>query len=173
MFSLLIEGLGLILIAGFVYLDGPAIVKNSAVVKYKKFRKINRLVATNYKGFFTIIRISLYMVGQALWISLIQYLNSSIVPLKNGKFLVTYVIKGKTYKMIVKPVRGPRKVIIVTDNNEEDVSHLIFPYLGPEEDFHGKIYTPTFFDKEELIFELSNGSEEIFRNDEEINLRTN
>lgn len=173
MFSLLIQAFGITLIFGFIFLDGPKIVKNTTVAKYKKFRKINNLVSTNYKGFFTIIWISLYMVTQALWISLIQYLNSSIVCLKNGQYLVTYVIKGKTYKMVVKPVRGPRKVIIVSDNNDEDVSYLIFPFLGPEENFHGKVYTPEFFDKEELIFELSNGSEKIFKADEEIKLSTN
>ena len=173
MFSFLMDAVGLTLLIGFIFLDGPKIVKNTTVAKYKKFRKINNLVSTNYKGFFTIIWISMYMIAQALWISLIQYLNSSIVHLKNGQYLVTYVIKGKTYKMVVKPVRGPRKVIIVSDNNDEDVSPLVFPFLGPEENFHGKIYTPEFFDKEELIFELSNGSEKIFKANEEIILTSN
>lgn len=168
MFSLM-YGLGTTLIFVFIYLDGYTIIKNTSVIKWRKFRKINKLVSTNYKGFFTIIWISLCMVAQALWVSLIQYLNSTIIPIKNGQYLVTYVIKGNTYKMVVKPVRGPRKVLIVSDNKEEDVSHLIFPFLGPEEDFHGKAYTPKFFDKEELVFELSDGSEKIFRIDEEIN----
>jgi len=110
------------------------------------------------------------MVAQALWINIIQYLNSTILPIKGGRYKVTYVIKGKTYKMIVKPKRGPRKVLIVSDENQEDVSYLIFPYLGPEENFHGEIYTPKFFEKSELIFELSNGTEKIFRANDEIML---
>jgi hypothetical protein len=167
------QAFGITLIVGFIFLDGPKIVKNTTVAKYKKFRIINNLVSTNYKGFFNIIWISFCMVLQALWISLIQYLNSSIVSLKNGKYLVTYVIKGKIYKMVVKPVRGPSTVIIISDSNDEDVSYLIFPFLGPEENFHGKIYTPKFFEKEELVFELSNGSEKIFKANEEIILHTN
>ena len=130
--------------------------------------KINKLVATNYKGFFTIIRISLWMVVQALWISIIQYINSTIIPVKGGKYKVTYVIKGKTYTMIVKPTRGPQKILLVLDENQEDVSHLIFPYLGPEDNFHNKIYTPKFFEREELVFEFSDGSEKVFRVDDDI-----
>ena len=160
-------GIG-VLVGLFCYFDGYLIVKDSVGVKWKKFRKINKLVATNYKGIFTIIWISLYMVLQALWINIIQYLNNSIIPMKNGKYKVTYVIKGKTYRMIVKPKKGPRKVLIVYNENQEDVSYLVFPYLGPDENFHGDMYTPNFFDCDELVFELSNGSDKIFKRNDKI-----
>ena len=168
MFNLLTYGGIGVSIAAFFYFDGYSIVKHTVSVKWKKFRKINKLVATNYKGVFTILWISLYMVSQALWINIIQYLNSTIIPIKNRKYKVTYVIKGKTYKMIVKPKRGPRKVILVYDEKQEDVSYLVFPYLGPEENFHGEIYTPTFFEREELVFELSDGSEKSFNGEDKI-----
>lgn len=168
MISLFVYGLlGTTLITGFFYLDGHNIVKSNVIVKWKKFRKINKLVATNYKGFFNIVWISLCMVAQALWISFIQYMNSS-VQMKDGKYIVNYVIKGKTYKMVVKPVRGPRKVILVYNGNQEDVSDLIFQYLGPEENFHGKKYTPGFFEMDELVFELSDGTEKVFNKDDDI-----
>ena len=48
------------------------------------------------------------------------------------------------------------------------VSSVVFPYLGPEEDFHGKIYSPKFFKKDELIFELSDGTEKIFLMNDDI-----
>lgn len=159
------------LIGAFFYLDGPHIVSNTVSIKWKNFRKINNLVASNYKGIFTIIWISLYMVIQALWISLIQYMNSSVVFIGKGKYRVTYVIKGKTYKMIVIPVRGPRKVLLVSNENQFDVSHEIFPYLGPEENFHNNNnnnYTPEFFGYHELIFEMTNGEEKIFKGDDNI-----
>jgi len=168
MFNLLLYGLGTTIMAVFFYFDGHLIVKNTSVVKLKKFRELNKLVATNYKGCFTIIRISLCMVAQALWINIIQYVNNTIIPVNNGKYMVTYVIKGKTYKMIVKPTRGPRKVLLVSDDKHEDVSFLLFPYLGPEENFHNKIYTPRFFEKDELVFELSDGTEKIFQIDDNI-----
>jgi hypothetical protein len=159
MFNLII---GTALLSVFVYLDGPCIVKKASVLGWSKFIKINKLVSTNYKGCFNILWISLYMVSQALWISMIQYLNSTIIQIDRNTYRVTYVIKGKTYMMIVRPNRGPSKVLLVSDENQIDVSHIVFPYIGPNENFNGEIYTPKFFNKKELIFELSNGQEKCY-----------
>ena len=154
----------------FIYLDGHNIVKHTATIKWKKFRKINSLVATNYSGFFKILWISICMISKAIWISIIQYMNSTIIQINGNKYLVTYVIKGKTYKMIVKPTRGPRKVLMMSDENQDEISHIVGPYLGPEENFHGEIYTPSFFGIKEIVFELSNGTEKIFSEHEDIKI---
>lgn len=144
------------------------ICKDSSIYKYKKFRKINKLVATNYKGIFTIFWISLCMIFKVLWLYIIQYFNSTVIYIQDNKYIITYVIKGKIYKMIIKPNRGPSKVLIVSDENHEDVSHLVFPYIGPEENFHSSLFTPNFFNKKELVFELSNGCEKIFNENQNI-----
>ena len=168
MISFITYGVGTTLIALFFHLDYHNIVKDNVIIKWKKFRKINRLVSSTYKGSFRILWISFYMVIQSLWINIIQYFNNTIVQLDVNKYLVTYIIKGNTYKIIVKNKRGPRNVLLVSDETETDISDLIFPYLGPEENFHGQVYTPNFFGKKELIFELSNGCEKIFRTNENI-----
>ena len=155
-------------IGAFVYLDGHHIVKNNTIVQWNNFKRINTLVSTNYKGFFLVTWISVCMILQAMWISIFQYMNTTITPLEGGKYQVTYIIKGKTYKMVVKPIKGPKKVLLVSDNNQEDVSYKIIPYMGPEDNFHGKLYTPNFFNHTELIFEMSNGDEKIFKNDDDI-----
>jgi hypothetical protein len=164
MISFITYGVGTTLIALFFHLD----YHNNVIIKWKKFRKINRLVSSTYKGSFRILWISFYMVIQSLWISIIQYFNNTIVQLDANKYLVTYIIKGNTYKIIVKNKRGPRNVLLVSDETETDISDLIFPYLGPEENFHCQVYTPNFFGKKELIFELSNGCEKIFKTNENI-----
>ena len=168
MFSLFTYGLISVLSGLFMCMDGHHTVKNIIQIKYHKFRRLNKFVSSNYKGCVNILCISLCMIIQALWITLWQHLNNSVVKLKNNKYEVSYVIKGIKYKMIVQPKRGPRKILMVVDNEQSDVSDIIFPYLGPEEDFHGKLYTPKVFNKEELIFELSNGDEKIFGKDEVI-----
>ena len=168
MISFITYGIGTVLISLFFHLDGHNIVKNNAIIGWRKFRKINRLVSTNYNGFLKILWISLYMIFQALWISIIQYLNNTIKHLEGNKFVITYVIKGKTYKIIITLKRGPRDVLLVSDDTETDVSDLIFPYLGPDENFHNQLYTPNLFGRNELIFELSNGTEKIFKGDENI-----
>ena len=155
-------------VALFYHLDGHRIVKNRSVIALQKFRKINRLVSTNNKGCLKILWISFYMIFQALYMSLSQYLNNTIKPLGENRYLVSYIIKGNTYKMIVKLKKGPRSILLVSDEKQNDVSDLILPYLGPDDNFHGYHYTPGFFGKDELVFELSNGTEKIFRSDEHI-----
>jgi len=168
MCSLILHGIGALIFYSFVYLDGVNIVKNVTQTSIIRWKKVNRLVSTNYKGFFTVLWVSVCMILKAIWISIIQYLNSTIIKLDGNKYLVTYIIKGQTYKMVITPLRGPKKVLMVSDENSEDVSNMIIPYLGPEENFHGEIYTPKFFEKQELIFEMSNGTEKIFQCDEKI-----
>ena len=171
MFSLVTYGLSTIIIGAFLYLDGHNIVKNVVTVKYHNFKRINRLVGTTSKGVFTILWVSLCLIVKALWINIIQYMNSTITQIGKNKYLVTYIINGKTYKMLVIPKRGPRSVLMISDENQEDVSHMIVPYLGPEENFHGEVYNPEFFNKKELIFNMSNGDELIFSSNDKIKLK--
>ena len=143
-------------------------ISNTVSIRYRKFRKINKLVSTTYKGFFTIFWISLCMIMKVLWLYIIQYFNSTVTLTGDNKYIISYVIKGKLYKMIIKPNRGPSKVLLVSDENHEDISNLVFPYLGPEENFHNSKFTPRFFSRKELVFELSNGLEKTFNDDQNI-----
>ena len=168
MFSLFTSCVCTSLVGAFLYLDLHRTVKNNIVEKCRKFKKINRLVATNKKGDFNIMWVSLSLVIKAVWINILQYINTTVFQLDKNKYEITYIIKGKKYKMIVKPIRGPAKVLLVYDENQEDVSHLIVPYIGPEEDWHGRVYTPKFFTKSELTFELSSGDQKVFLQDDNI-----
>lgn len=168
LFSFITYGVGIVCAALFFNLDGHYIVKNNVVIAWNNIRRINNLVSTKHKSYCKILWISLYMVCQALWMNLNQHLNNTIEPLEGNKYLVSYIIKGNVYKIIVKQKRGPRAILLVYDETHTDVSDVIFQYLGPEENFHGYHYTPRFFGKEELVFELSNGTEKIFRADQQI-----
>ena len=154
----------------FLYLDGHNIVKNVFFIKYNKFKQINQLVTTNHVGTFNILWISICLVLKALWINIIQNLNNTVIYLGENNYLITYSIKGVVYKMIVKPSRGPKKIVSIYDENKIDVSDTLFPYLGPENNFHGKLYTPKFFQKEQLIFVTCNGDEKSFNQFENIKL---
>lgn len=166
MASLFTCGIASVLLGLFICFDGHTIVKDKVMVKYRNFRKVNKLVARNYSGAFTILWVSTCMVAKALWLSVWQYFNNSVIKMSGGKYEVTYIINGKIYKMIVKPKRGPRRVLMVFDENHFDISDIVFPYLGPGEDFHGRSFTPKFFDKKEIIFALSDGEEIVFTNEE-------
>ena len=66
----------------------------------------------------------------------------------------------------LKLSRGPRKVLLITNDKCEDISNDIFPYLGTDECLHGIEYTPNFFNQDEMIFQMSNGDEKIFKNND-------
>jgi len=152
----------------FFHFDGPDIVKNNCQLKLEKWRQLNRLVATEYNGYFTILWISICMITKGIWINILQYCNNSITKINKKTYELTYILNGKLYKIIIENKPGPRKVLLVSDETQTDISHLVTPYLGPKEDFHGNTITPKFFNKKELIFDLSNGKELIFKENDKI-----
>lgn len=168
MSSILCYGIAGVFISTFVYFDVYNITKYTVVPKWNRFKKLNRMVSTNYKGFFKILFISLCIIIKAVWVNIIQYMNNTLIKIDKNTYIVTYVINGNIYKMKVKPKRGPSRVLMVTDENNDDISDSIMPYIGPEQDFHNKIYNSVFFNKKEIVFQMSNGDEKIFKDGQDI-----
>ena len=152
----------------FLYLDGLRVVKNSLI----KFNKLNRLVAMEHTGVINIFFISMFVVFNVLFKrdrnTTLQRCECVTETLECGNYLVTYYIEQTVYKMFVKKKKGPKKVLLIHDEEQTDVSDMIFPYLGPCDNFHSIKYTPNFFNKKELVFEFSNGDERVFKHMDEI-----
>lgn len=148
--------------------DGHIIVKNKVVDKWKKFRQVNKLVEMKYKTIGMIVWVSIQLIVKMYWMNFLQWANNSIHQKDKRTIEVSYVIKGKLYTMVIKPKRGPSSVLLVTDQTDSDVSDLVVPYLGPQEDWHNRIFTPGFWNKESLTFEMSMGEAKTFRRDEQI-----
>ena len=110
------------------------------------------------------------MIFQALYLSLIQYLNNSVKKLDKNTFLVEYIIKGKVYKMIVIPTKGPSSIIQIRNQDEKDITDHILPYFGPNYDWHRINIIPQFFTCERMTFELDDGAQKIFNELEYINI---
>jgi len=139
------------------------VVKNVIMNKFKKFRKLNSLVATSETESFKIIYVSLKLIAKASYISLIQYMNNSVRPIERGKsYELTYVINGKMYKLIVTPTRGPAPIMQISNDNGEDVTDIVLPYMGPQYDWHYREFAPRFFGYKSLTFELADGSERTY-----------
>jgi hypothetical protein len=68
----------------------------------------------------------------------------------------------------VTPKKGPKNVLQVIDDNNEDITTLIVPYLGPAEDWHSSKFKPSFFNRKTLTFNLSSSDDITFTEDEEI-----
>ena len=85
----------------------------------------------------------------------------------NSTYEITYVINSRIYKMIVKPVKGPRLILQVIDDSNNDVTDVVLQYIGPKYDWHGTALDPSFFNNTSfLTFELADGtSETLFSRD--------
>lgn len=139
------------------------VIKNVVMKKFKKFRKLNSLVATGETENFKIIYVSLKLIAKASYISFIQYMNNSVTPIEGGKsYELTYVINGRIYKLIVTPIRGPVPIMQISNDNGEDVTDIVLPYMGPQYDWHYREFAPRFFGYKSLTFELADGSERTY-----------
>jgi len=91
-------------------------------------------------------------------------MNGSVVKLGRDKFLLSYVVKGKMYKMIITPRKGPAPVLQVINDAQEDVTREVLPYMGPRYDWHHiDFYFQDQLGSKQLIFELDNGEEVVYR----------
>lgn len=147
------------LIFVFLYLDGHVIVQQTVLRKYRRWRRLNTLVATTQRGTFMIIWASFKLVCRMFYLSFLQYMNSNIrlVPGKANQYEITYMIKGRMYRMLVTPLRGPAPILQVSNSSHEDITSQVLPYFGPRYDCHKTKILTSFFDIEGLTFELSTG----------------
>lgn len=151
-------------------IDGHTIIKNTVQDKYRKFRQVNMLVQTQYKSACQIICVSIQLIAKMYWINFLQRHNNTVKRINRKTATITYVLDGRKYTMTVKPPRGPSPVLLVFDENENDVTDMITPFLGPNNNWHHHHYTPSFWDKNNLTFELYDGTEKTFSKDDVINL---
>ena len=160
MFEYLLYSVGFLLLCIFIRLHGHLALKEAIIYRYRRWRKLNNLVSTQHKTAWTIFYNSLKLLCQVLYLSFLQYMNSSLIRLGRNAFLVTYTINGKIYKMIVRPVRGPSPVLQVISDNEEDITLQVLPYLGPRYDWHKtNVSFQETFGSKRLTFEIANGDE--------------
>jgi hypothetical protein len=134
------------------------------VTKYKLYKKkwgrLTTLVSGTEKSMCMIYIVSLKMIIQMLYLSLIQYLNSNIKLIDVNKYEVSYVLNSKIYKLIVVPIRGPQPILQIIDDSGNDITDKVLPYMGPRYDWHGSHIDPSFFDTTFMSFELSDGTSE-------------
>lgn len=151
--------------------DFHSIAYHAIESRYRRFRRLNSLVATQYNTVGMILWISLKLLWKALVVQFFQLLNHNLKRIDKNTYELSYVVNGKLYKMIVKPKRGPRNIIQVTDDEDNDVTDEIHAYLGPCENFHGeREVTPHFFNKDKLVFYFASGDEVVIERHSKIEI---
>jgi hypothetical protein len=145
------------------YTDAYTITKDFVTLKYEKWRKLNKLVSTTQDNKLLVVVESIKLILQVMYISLLQKMNKSIKKLDKRTYEVTYVINGRMYKMVAKPTPGPIPILQIIDEESNDVTDKVLPYMGPTYDWHGNKLSPEFFGAKTLTFELYNGTEYTFK----------
>lgn len=151
---------------GFFILDGVNIVRNTVIPSVKRMK--GRDIDTS-----KIVMANSYILFMALYVNFIQKINKTITKIDKNRYEVMYTIRGVLYKMVVNQTVGPPKILLVSDENGDDVTDDILPYLGPENDFHGNNFYPVFFGKKSLELVLINGDSKTFEHNEIIKLDLN
>lgn len=156
--------IGVLLLGALSYkFDMHTVVKNTIVTKYESFRELNKLVGTRYSTFGMILWISFCMILKMYWIMFLQWVNSSVMHSRDKKtFELTYVVKGRMYKIFLTPSRIPFPFLLVTDENHDDMTDVILQYYGSSFDWHKTEFTPAFWGKKSLTFEMTNGETKSF-----------
>lgn len=138
--------------------------------KYEDFQELNELVETKEKRRLWIFLKSCGMIGRLLWFNFLNKLNNSIEHKDKHTLIFTYAADGRLYKIVVPKRRGPPKVLLVLDEADEDVCDLVLPFYGPERNWGGRKFTPSFWGKKRLVFEMANGETRKFEEGEVVDV---
>lgn len=144
--------------------------RDSFYQKYTDFRSINRLVSSQHSNLIRILFASLSIVFQLYWLKFIQFVNHTVEYTGKNTVIVNYVVDGKKYSFPSRLSKSPNPVIMVHDENLRDITELVFPFMGPYYDWHGNDFTPKFWNRASLTFELANGDSKTFASSETIEL---
>lgn len=87
------------------------------------------------------------------------------IRINKNSYEICYTFENKQYKMHITPIVGPSSVMRVIDEKGNDVSDIILPYYGPEQNWHGRTFSPSFFNCKTLTFESFDGTEMTLKND--------
>jgi hypothetical protein len=89
----------------------------------------------------------------------------------NKKYIkISYKYKDKKYFYLLKVPRGVNPIKQITDENDNDIHDIIYPYLGPNLDCHGSILCPKDFGYEKIKITTIFDKLIIFDEDQKIDL---
>jgi hypothetical protein len=150
--------------------DICANAKKTIKKKYSEFRDVNKLVETTDKNIFKILYISVSMIMKMYWMNFLQYINNSIEIVDNKTAIISYVWNGQKYRFVTHARRGPCDILSITDDLSNNITNEVLHFYGPSRDWHGNKFTPSFWKKRQLVFQMVDGECKTFSEKEVINI---
>jgi hypothetical protein len=138
----------------------------SAIIQEGKY--LYTYLYSQQKSHLKTIQKCLELLSQFLYIYISQHFfyNSKII--KKNVYDIEYTINCKIYRFQIPYKKGPSKYLQFIDDNDQDVSLLLFSYVGPNDDFHQIKYKPSDFNFKSLTINYSDGSSNTFHENDVI-----
>lgn len=143
--------------------------------KWLQFKELNDFVSTRYNSTGKSLRVSCETIFKMYLMDFTTYMREYFYP-SNIQFIddkhaiLTFNIGDKVYKNVFRIKKGPIGILSILDENSVDITELVLPFYGPGHDWNKKAFTPAFWKKKKLMFELSTGEQKVFNENTEIEL---
>lgn len=94
---------------------------------YNRYKGVKALVSLSgqYKNIFIG---TMTLILHTIWHAFLCYMNNTITK-KDNKNIITIACGGKLYKIIVKNMRTPDEILEVIDQDSNDVTNEVIPFL--------------------------------------------
>ena len=149
-FSIIVWYIPFFLLIYFIYSSDTIQV---ATIKIKntwsKLSAVKSLVASQHKNIFKIIFYTIKTVFKTAWIIFLQKVNNNVVKVGKTHYIISYVIAGRIYKIKVLSPRGPENITMIIDENSEEVTDEIAPFLRAQRNMIHH-FSPSSFQKDNL-----------------------
>lgn len=104
------------------------------------------------------------------YLMIYQKIAKNVEIVNKNEYDIHYVLGSQFYKMRISCLKGPKSknVLQIIDQDDNDVTVDVVRYMGPNEDWHGIVYTPFRLKYDQLTFNMSNGTSIIFEKEQPI-----
>lgn len=165
----------LFVIASYVGYAGYKAYNHCVENEYgRKLRNIDRFVVSQGNRGLKRIKVDFEIVHELILLSLLQYLNKSVVPISENRYKVSYILEGKKYVHLVSVYRGPSSFSLALDaDRNKDITDIVNMYAGPDKTFENKFVTPSDLGIDGLknvLIVYADGGEKLFQSKEYLDI---
>ena len=142
------------------YFSQNLVIIKDGFTRLQELRKIRKSmgITLSIKTFIMIC----WLLWTWMWMFISQWLNNTVIMIGKNRYIVTFTIGGKRYSTIIKHKIGPSPILQVIDDNENDITTEMEPYLIFEPD----VITPGDLGYRDITILSQDGSDtEIKKND--------
>jgi len=121
---------------------------------YKLNKSMNNI--NKDKGYVYNFFVSVNIVLNLLYDKYYVKRPSSSIKMFKDRYMISYSINGKKYKIVIPRKKNINKIIKVVNEYGNDITIEFETYLGPCNNFHGFEYTPYTLGYDKIIIETIN-----------------